>query len=254
MSQTPALARPWDAADAPQGRSPDRQDPDGQDRREDPDGQALAPEEIAEAIARLGEADPARVDDAARVDLLSGLEALKAAASALQARITVAFDASRRRQQASAGARSAEQGRGVASQVALARRDSPNKGRRHLGLAKVLVHEMPHTLAALGDGRLSAWRATIIVRETACLSAEHRAEVDRRLCGTPDRLDGLGDQGVEREARRLAYQLDPAAAVRRARRAAEDRRVTLRLAPDTMKHLTALLPVAQGVAVLAALT
>jgi len=37
--------------------------------------------------------------------------------------------------------------------VALARHDSPNRGNRHLGLAKALVYEMPHSLAALTGGR-----------------------------------------------------------------------------------------------------
>jgi len=59
----------------------------------------------------------------------------------------------------------AKQGRGVAGEVALARRDSPARGGRHLGLAKALVHEMPHTLAALESGALSEWRATLIARE-----------------------------------------------------------------------------------------
>src|SRR5437867_13219734 len=32
-------------------------------------------------------------------------------------------------------------------------------GGRHLGFAKALVHEMPHTLAALECGALSEWRS-----------------------------------------------------------------------------------------------
>ena len=48
--------------------------------------------------------------------------------------------------------------------------------------------------------------------------------------------------------------LDAASVVARARRAESERRVTLRPAPDTMTYLTALLPVAQGVGVYAALT
>jgi hypothetical protein len=51
----------------------------------------------------------------------------------------------------------------------------------------------------------------------------------------------------------IAYRLDPHAVVDRASKAASERRVTLRPAPDTMTYLTALLPVAQGVAVHAAL-
>jgi hypothetical protein len=110
---------------------------------------------------------------------------------------------------------------------------------------------MPHTLRALASGRISEWRATILVRETAVLSAEHRAEVDAALA---DRLGDLGDLGVVREAKKLAYKLDPGSVTRRARRATEERRVSIRPAPDTMSYVTELLPVAQGVAVHAALT
>ena len=51
-----------------------------------------------------------------------------------------------------------------------------------------------------------------------------------------------------------AGRLDAAALVARRRRAEGERRVTLRPAPDTMTYLTALLPVKDGVAALAALT
>jgi hypothetical protein len=188
--------------------------------------------------------------DAERIDLIATLEAIKGAAAAAQARITVLLDASQRAEQAAQGVPAKEQGRGVASQVALARKDSPAKGSRHVGLAKALVNEMPHTLAALETGRISEWLATIMVRETAVLSPEHRSEVDARL---GPRLGSLGDRGTECEARRLAYRLDPGAAIRRMRGAHSDRRVSLRPAPDTMSYLTGFLPVAQGVAVHTAL-
>ena len=45
-----------------------------------------------------------------------------------------------------------ELGQGIAAQIALARRESPARGSRLLGLAKALVTEMPHTMAALEDG------------------------------------------------------------------------------------------------------
>ena len=54
-------------------------------------------------------------------------------------------------------------------------------------------------------------------------------------------------------ARKIAYRLDPGAALRRSQKAETDRRVSIRPAPDTMSHVTGLLPVAQGVAVYAAL-
>jgi hypothetical protein len=51
----------------------------------------------------------------------------------------------------------------------------------------------------------------------------------------------------------MAQRLDPAGAAARARNAETERRVSLRPAPDTMTRLSALLPVAQGVAAYAAL-
>ncbi|HEY7718191.1 MAG TPA: DUF222 domain-containing protein, partial [Pedococcus sp.] len=51
-----------------------------------------------------------------------------------------------------------------------------------------------------------------------------------------------------------ALKLDPEAVVRRNRKAATERRVGIRPAPDTMTWLSALLPVAQGVAAYAALS
>lgn len=82
------------------------------------------------------------------MDQLQALEGLKAATAA-QARVTVAFDRSQRADQEGAGVPARRLGAGVAAQVALARRDSPVKGARHLGLAHALVEEMPHTLRAL---------------------------------------------------------------------------------------------------------
>jgi hypothetical protein len=62
-------------------------------------------------------------------------------------------DAAQRRSQADAGIPAAERGQVVAAQIALARHESPARGSRLLGLAKALVTEMPHTLAALDTGQ-----------------------------------------------------------------------------------------------------
>jgi hypothetical protein len=194
------------------------------------------------------------VPNGERVDQLRALEELKCAAAAAQAQVAADLDAATRAEHRRAGLHPDEQGRGVAAQVALARRDSPRRGGQHLGLAKALVHEMPHSLAAMRAGLMSEWRATLIARETACLSREHRSLVDERLAADPATLDGVGDKALAARARSLAYRLDPQAAVRRVAKAESERRVTLRPAPDTMAVLTAPLPVAQGVAAYAALT
>lgn len=194
--------------------------------------------------------------DAERIDRLSALEDLKAAASAAQALLASELDASRRMAEAARGMPAPEQGRGVAHEVALARRESPHAGGKLLGLGKALVREMPHTFAALRSGAVSEWRATLLVRETACLTREDRAAVDRELAGTPQAAAELGRMGTRAliaAAQRVAYRLDPHAVVDRSSRAARDRYVSLRPAPDCMAQLTTLVPVAQGVAAYAAL-
>ena len=147
-----------------------------------------------------------------------------------------------------------ELGAGVGAQIALARRESPAKGGRLLGLAKALVTEMPRTLAALEAGQLNEWRATLLVKETACLSAADRAAVDDELAPDTGTFDGAGDRRIIAAARAAAYRRDPRTVTQRASHAATERHVSLRPAPDTMCYLTALLPVAAGVAVHAALT
>lgn len=195
----------------------------------------------------------AGLSEAELIERIAVLERLKSAAAAGQARATAALDAGRRADEAAAGVPSAMRGRGVAAEVALARRDAPARGGRHLGLAKALVNEMPHTLAALACGALSEWRATLLVRESACLGVEHRRRLDAELCADRSDLEGLGDARLTAAAKAVAYRLDPKAVVDRAAKAPNDRCVSIRPAPDTMTYLTALLPVTQGVAVYAAL-
>ena len=217
------------------------------DRRGEPSD--LTTDDLREVLRRLPFLDTG-VDDAERIDQIGLLESIKAAASGAQARATTAFAASQRESQAVSGLPARERGRGIGAQIALARKDSPARGSRHLGLAEALVRELPHTMEHLEAGSVSEWRATIVCRETACLSPEDRATVDAALAAD---LPRLGDRQVEARAKALACQLDAAAMAKRAAKAHSERRVSLRPAPDTMTHLTALLPVAQGVAVLAAL-
>ena len=210
---------------------------------------SLTTVELAGLVARLASLN-AEVADAERITQLDFLERLKGAAAAAQARVSVELDSSQREVQARQGMPAEQLGRGVADQVALARRDSKVKGSRHLGLAKALVREMPHTMAALTAGEISEWRATIVARETAVLSADDRRSVD--ACLGPD-LATLGDAQLAARAKSIGYALDPTSALRRARGAIADRRVSIRPAPDTMAYVTGFLPVAQGVAVHVAL-
>ncbi|MCU0283911.1 MAG: HNH endonuclease [Candidatus Nanopelagicales bacterium] len=162
------------------------------------------------------------------MDLIAELERLKSAAAAVQARLAAVMAS----EQSAATAGPASGGTGDESRIARERRAQ----------------------AALADGEISEWQAMLVARETAVLSAQDRASVDRALEG---RLGRMGDRAIAREACRLADLVDPQASARRVRRAEADRRVSVRPAPGpagcAMARLTATMPVAQAVGAYAAL-
>ena len=188
--------------------------------------------------------------DAELIDEITALEQIKTAISARQARLTDAFAVSQRAELIKAGVKPVDARRSVCAQIGLARRDSPHRGNLHVGLAHTLVHEMPRVLQVMERGEASEWRATLIARETAHLSVEHRARIDAAIA---DHLPGWSDQHTAQQARGWAHRLDPNGAADRARKAVTDRRVTIRPAPDCMTYLTALLPMKEGVSVYGAL-
>ncbi|HEX2857505.1 MAG TPA: DUF222 domain-containing protein, partial [Propionibacteriaceae bacterium] len=206
------------------------------------------------AVERVRLAGTTPDADTARIDLLRALEEVKNIATAVQAVTAVAFARSQRAEQARQGVPADQLGRGVAEQVALARRESPHRGGVFLGVATILVAEMPHTLTAMAAGVLTEHRAQLLVHETACVSRQARAAVDEVVCGDLDRLGRLGTRRLVHLARAETYRRDPAASVSRLAYAASQRFVSVRPAPDCMVRLTALLPVAQGVAAFAALS
>ncbi len=208
-------------------------------------GEALA------ALSGLAMAPvPEGLESSELIDAIGVLESIKAAAAATQARLSVAFDAAERERQARLGIPAHRRGRGVAEQIALARRESPSRGSRHLGLAKALILEMPHTWSEFARGELSEWRSTLIVQATAVLSRDDRETVDAQLAG---QLDGLSDRQLAATARSAAYRIDPLAVVNARAVAEGERRVSLRPTPEAMSILTAYLPMARGIAAYAAL-
>ncbi|GGF46928.1 HNH endonuclease [Marmoricola endophyticus] len=195
------------------------------------------------------------VEDAEVVELLGELESLTNTIAAGQARLAVRLRELRVAQRGHLPA--PQRARGVGAEVGLARRESPHRGAQHLSLGWVLVRELPHTLAAMQSGRCSEWAATILARSTACLSRDDRRVVDEQLMADPATTEGWGARRLGAEADALAYRLDPEAALRRRERAVADRHVSLRPVPGVegagMTRLSALLPLADGVAVIASL-
>lgn len=218
----------------------------------------------------LAAAKPA--DDRGRIDTLRALEEVKAACVAVQAQVLVELhgDAVRaaREHAADPGGHHDSAGRQIPVTVKSAERDatastvqqaaralrlSPHRTRTLLGAARVWHDEMPHTLAALREGRLSEERALRLVKETACLTVEDRERIDADLCADPATLDGVGTRRLVGLIRTHANEIDPSALVKRAATAVAERCVSIRPAPDAMAYVTALLPMAQGVQVYAAL-
>jgi hypothetical protein len=74
-------------------------------------------------------------------------------------------------------------GSGVSAQVGLARRESPARAARIVGVSLALVRHLPNTHAALTRGLLSERRAEIVARGTSHLSPELREAVDLEVIG-----------------------------------------------------------------------
>ncbi|MFF2317070.1 HNH endonuclease [Arthrobacter sp. NPDC058097] len=209
----------------------------------------------------LPAADPT-ADNAGLIDQVRAYENVKCWAAGQQARLSVTFEARLRQESNERPSllaedlgkdRTKEHGLGAAEQIALARGESPNRGHRLLGTAKALV-QMPHTRAALETGQLNEERVTYVVKETACLSPADRAAVDEELAADTGTFTGAGSRAIIAAVRAAAIRRDPRSVAQRASHAVSERRVSLRPAPDCMTYLSALLPVHEGVAVLAALT
>ncbi len=191
-------------------------------------------------------------DEWALLGRIAELERAKAAAAAEQARLAAALEAKRVAAARAGGPRVSRAGLG--SEVGLARQESPHRGERLLAMARILVGDMPCTLAALESGRLSEHRAELITKEAACLSAFHRRLLDAELCADPATIDGMGDAEIAAESKRIVYRLDQQAFLERAQQARKDRHVRFRIAGDGMATVSVRLPAAEGRAVHQALS
>ncbi len=203
----------------------------------DPDALSALQAELSSALD-----SPSGLDDAQRIDAIRALEQLICTATAAQAALSAELADSR-----------GDDTRGLAHQVAYARRESPHRGQRHLSLARVIRDELPITWRAWRQGRITEWKATLVARETACLTLADRLAVDAAVASDVDRLEAMGVRQLHQATAAKAARIDPASVVARRRQAENDRHVTLRPAADAMTWFTALLPVKDGVALYASL-
>jgi hypothetical protein len=202
---------------------------------------------VAQALTAL---QGACVDDAARVDRIRAVDRAVAALAASQVCDSTEFYTSQLDEQEQLGVPARRRGRGIADQLGLATKRSPVVASRRLADARVLMTDMPMTLAALAAGRVSELGASIAVRETACLGVDDRRQIDRELAAM---VEGMSIGQIEQATRRRVQELDVEAAVKRTARAHQDRHVSIRPQADCMARVSALVPAEQGVAVYAAL-
>src|SRR5215213_1403029 len=149
---------------------------------------------LAEAVAGCADLrNVGGVSDAARIDRITRLEQLKAAA--LQAAESVRFAQSQVELQIAADVHPKVIGRGIADQLALACKVSPYEGSRRLGIARALWFDLPETFRLLIRGRISEYVASLVVSETRHLDAKTRRRVDTTIVAA-----GIDRMGPRRAA------------------------------------------------------
>ncbi|YAL84053.1 DUF222 domain-containing protein [Dermacoccaceae bacterium W4C1] len=199
--------------------------------------------------ARLA-ATEAVVDPVEAIDRITALQNLIHQCEGALVEQQATFAEQQREAQREAGVPARRVGGGIAEQVGFARRMSPAAAARKVNAAVRLREVFPRTLDALRTGAVSQRQCDALVRGTSHLDEDGCAVVDAALA---PRMGGWNTRQTEQAVTHVTYRLDPAAFVARRGHAEAERGVWLRPAPDCMALISALVPVADGVATLAAL-
>lgn len=200
--------------------------------------------DVAALLSRLGAGSDG--DDAVvAVDAMQATERVIRAAQAAQARLTEMLRRVRFREGERDGRDERRTLNGVAAEVGLARRLPPRRAMSLVRTAAALQADLPRTAEVFAAGGVSERGVQFMTRELECLSPEDRRRVDTELA---PRLPSMSDQQIAVEAASASVHVDPSAAAERIARAESARRVTMRPEPDCMVRISALLPVAAGVA------
>lgn len=132
------------------------------------------------------------------------------------------------------------------AEVGLMLRVSTRTAAARVGDAWSLCTRLPATLAALESGRITLAKARVLDAETANLSAEHTAAVERQVLDkAPEQTPGQ----LRVATRRAVLRTDPAAARKRAEQARRERGVWMVPEPDGMATVSAYLSAADAVGV-----
>ena len=176
---------------------------------------------------------------------LEEIERLKSAMCARQARLTARLDET--------GVRATVSERAMASEVGLARHESPHRGGRFLRLARALVEDLPEVLALLEAGELNERRAEVIVNETADLALADRRAADAAIADHLLAHPFLGDRDLADATRRIVLRIDETAALRKRERAHRGRHVESRARADGCGEVTGVIADWQMAAIMSSL-
>lgn len=182
-------------------------------------------------------------------ELLHGLDAVRSALAALEARTVVALDEAMRASEGEQGVPESRRGRTVSHEVAMASRISPASASRRLGSSRRLVRHMPRLFRALASGLMTAEAAHAVGRSVGVLDPAQRADVDAALAVHLPYLDGASPGQWAREVELVAHRLAPDEHELRARRAHNDRSVRIERGEHGMAHLHAHLPALDAAAI-----
>src|SRR5690625_2743410 len=194
---------------------------------------------------------PAGHSEADKIDQLQLLERAKRALAAVQAQATGAFVAQRQAAETDARIPTSLQLKGFEDEVGLARGESPYVGAALTHTATALCTVLPHTMAALAEGRVSEYHARIVAEQTNHLTDAHRRAIDAAIA---HRLGKASSAQLRKLVQGHAYRLEPEAAAQRAAQNQDRRGVSLDPAGDGKVYVTAELTTHQGLAVMDALT
>src|SRR5690625_3538929 len=194
---------------------------------------------------------PSGHSEADKIDQLQALEQAKRALAAVQAEITNAFVAQRQAAETDARVPTSLQLKGLEAEVGLARGESPYVGAALTHTATALCTVLPHTFAALTEGRVSEYHARIVAEQTHHPTDAHRSETP---AASAHRLGKASSSQLRNLVQGHASRLEPEPAAQRAAQNQDRRGVRLDPAGDGKVYVTAELATHQGLAVMDALT
>jgi hypothetical protein len=207
------------------------------------------------AYAVMSDSLGALVDDVVQADFVVGLAMTRRAEAIERAREWSEVTARAQAADASGGgslrSRLEMAERSFTSEIGAALRIPDRTALNLIWTSRTLIHNLPSTLAALADGRLSYRHAQVIVDQSYSLEGDAVGKLEAAVLPAAERMT---PSQFERTVRKTRERLEPESMVARQVRAEADRAVFTLPERDGMVTLSACLPAAQAVAIDARLT